>query len=154
MNGKDEQWQADLVDVQSLKESNDDYKYILTVIDVLSKYAWAVPLKDSEVKPWWMRLVPFLEKIANPSACRRMQVQNLLTKVSRLSQIQGHRAFCDLQRSQSPNCRTIQPNPERADVAVFDHANSLRYLDVLADLVKSYNNSFHRSIRMPPRLGH
>ena len=24
VNGKDEQWQADLVDVQSLKESNDD----------------------------------------------------------------------------------------------------------------------------------
>ena len=46
MNGKDEQWQVDLVDVQILKGSNDNHQYILTVIDVLSKYAWAVPLKD------------------------------------------------------------------------------------------------------------
>lgn len=40
----DEQWQLDIVDLQSLKDFNDGYKYILTCIDVLSKYAWAVPL--------------------------------------------------------------------------------------------------------------
>ena len=46
MNGKDEQWQADLVDMKQEAEKNDGYKYLLTVIDVLSKYAWVVPLKD------------------------------------------------------------------------------------------------------------
>ena len=46
VNGKDEQWQADLVDVQCISESNDGYKHILTCIDVLSKYAWAIPLKN------------------------------------------------------------------------------------------------------------
>ena len=46
VNGKDEQWQADLVDVQRLSKSNNGYKYILTCIDVLSKYAWAIPLKN------------------------------------------------------------------------------------------------------------
>ena len=46
VNGIDQQWQADLVDMTSLSEYNSDYKYILTCIDVLSKYAWAVPLKN------------------------------------------------------------------------------------------------------------
>ena len=46
VNGKDEQWQADLVDVQRISKSNDDYKHILTCIDVLSKYAWAILLKN------------------------------------------------------------------------------------------------------------
>ena len=36
VNGKDEQWQADLVDVQALKKDNDGYRFLLTVIDVLS----------------------------------------------------------------------------------------------------------------------
>ena len=45
-NGKDEQWHADLVDVQALKKDNDGYRFLLTVFDVLSKYAWVVPLKD------------------------------------------------------------------------------------------------------------
>jgi hypothetical protein len=32
----------------------------------------------------------------------------------------------------------------------FTHKSTLRYLDVLDDIVTSYNNSFHRSIKMAP----
>ncbi|KAK3924828.1 Putative uncharacterized transposon-derived protein [Frankliniella fusca] len=39
-------WQTDLTDFQSLKKDNDGFSYILCVIDVFSKYGWAVPLKD------------------------------------------------------------------------------------------------------------
>ncbi|GFX11351.1 uncharacterized protein F54H12.2 [Trichonephila clavipes] len=42
----DRQFQADLVDMQSLAEFNKWYKYLLTCIDLFSKFAWAVPLKD------------------------------------------------------------------------------------------------------------
>ena len=35
----DEQWQADLVDMSNLAESNDA-KFLITCIDILSKYAW------------------------------------------------------------------------------------------------------------------
>ena len=45
VNGLDQQWQADLADVQKLSRWNRGYKYLLTCIDVLSKYAWVVPLK-------------------------------------------------------------------------------------------------------------
>ena len=41
----DEQWEADLVIMDSLATYNNNYKYILTVIDVLSKYAWVEPIK-------------------------------------------------------------------------------------------------------------
>ena len=46
----DQQWQADLVDLQSISKINDGYKYLLTCIDVLSKYAWVVPLKNKTGK--------------------------------------------------------------------------------------------------------
>ncbi|GFS62025.1 uncharacterized transposon-derived protein F54H12.3 [Trichonephila clavipes] len=42
----DRQFQADLVDMQSLAEFNKGYKYLLTCIDLFSKFACAVPLKD------------------------------------------------------------------------------------------------------------
>ena len=38
-------WECDLVDVRSLGKYNDKYNYILTVIDVFSKYLHMVPLK-------------------------------------------------------------------------------------------------------------
>ena len=43
---KDEIWSADLVDMQAFSSFNKGFKYILTVIDVFSKYAWVVPIKD------------------------------------------------------------------------------------------------------------
>ena len=43
-------WSADIVDMQSLEKFNDGYKYILTVIDIFSRYAWAIPLKTKTAK--------------------------------------------------------------------------------------------------------
>ena len=46
--GIDEQFQADLADVQHLSRYNKGYKYLLTCIDIFSKYAWVVPLKTKQ----------------------------------------------------------------------------------------------------------
>ena len=43
---KDETWSADLNDKSSLSEYNNNYKFILTVTDIFTKYAWAIPLKN------------------------------------------------------------------------------------------------------------
>ena len=45
MNGIDEIWAADLIDMHSLAEDNNGIKYLLTVIDIFSKYVWSIPLK-------------------------------------------------------------------------------------------------------------
>ena len=42
----DEQWVPDLVEMQPLKRWNRGTRYLLRVIDVLSKYAWVAPLKS------------------------------------------------------------------------------------------------------------
>ena len=44
----DSQWEADLVDLQSLRRHNKGYRYLFNCINVLSKYAWVVPLKDKK----------------------------------------------------------------------------------------------------------
>ena len=46
VGGPSQQWQADLVDMSRLKKVNDGTTFILTVIDVFSKLAWCVPLKN------------------------------------------------------------------------------------------------------------
>ena len=42
---KDETWSADFIDKSSLSKYNNSYKFILTVIDIFTKYSWAIPLK-------------------------------------------------------------------------------------------------------------
>lgn len=46
LKGIDDLWQADLIDLQKLHTLNRGYKYILTVIDTFSKYAWCTPIKS------------------------------------------------------------------------------------------------------------
>ena len=41
-------WGADLADVQLISKINKRFRFLLSVIDVFSKYAWVVPLKDKK----------------------------------------------------------------------------------------------------------
>src|SRR6266516_3164895 len=43
-------WQADLADLSLLSIENDSYRYLLTCIDVFSKYVWVVPLRNKSGK--------------------------------------------------------------------------------------------------------
>ena len=45
MNSIDEIWAADLIDLQAFSKDNNGLKYLLTVIDIFSKFVWFVPLK-------------------------------------------------------------------------------------------------------------
>ena len=43
---RDNIWSVDLADMQSLSKCNKGIKYLLCEIDLFSKHAWVVPLKD------------------------------------------------------------------------------------------------------------
>ena len=43
---RDNIWGADLADMQLVSKFNKGFRFLSCVIDVFSKYAWAVPLKD------------------------------------------------------------------------------------------------------------
>ena len=45
---RDDIWGVDLADMQSLSKDNKGIKYLLCAIDLLSKYAWIIPIKDKE----------------------------------------------------------------------------------------------------------
>ena len=41
-------WGADLGDMQLISKSNKGFRFLLCAIDICSKYAWVIPLKDKE----------------------------------------------------------------------------------------------------------
>ena len=45
VHGISDQWKVDLDDMNNLAKFINGYRYIVTCIDILSKYAWAFPVK-------------------------------------------------------------------------------------------------------------
>ena len=43
---RDNIWGADLADMQLLSKLNKGFRFSLCIIDIFSKYAWVIPLKD------------------------------------------------------------------------------------------------------------
>ena len=71
--GIDDQWAADLIEVINITKSNRGYRYLLTVVDVFSNYAWVEPVKTKTGKA----VTEAFEKILKRSQGR--QPQNLQT---------------------------------------------------------------------------
>ena len=46
---KDNIWAADLADMQLISKFNKGFLFLLCVIDIFSKYAWVVSLRDKKV---------------------------------------------------------------------------------------------------------
>ena len=45
---RDNIWGVDLADMKSLSKYNKEINHLLRVIDLFSKYVWAVPIKDKK----------------------------------------------------------------------------------------------------------
>ena len=45
---KDNIWEADLADMQLISTFNKGFRFLLCAVDIFSKYAWVVPLKDKK----------------------------------------------------------------------------------------------------------
>ena len=79
------QWQADLADMQGIATQNGNMRFILTVIDVFSKLAWAVPVHSKGAKAITATFDQMLTT-ANPRHSKRHQTDkgnNFSTKTSR-----------------------------------------------------------------------
>ena len=70
----DETWQADLVDMHAYSNINRGYRYLLTVIDVFSKYAWAIPVKSKSAEDITNSMKSILGKFEDGRIPKNFQV--------------------------------------------------------------------------------
>ena len=147
----DDIWAADLVDMRALSEENDNYNYILMIIDVLSKYAWARPLQTKSGKA----LKEALEDIFKEG--------NLPKKIwaDRGTEFYNKNVETFLLKHKISLYST--GNPEKSSVVerwnrtiktwlwkYFTANGTHKYIDVLQALVKKYNSKKHHSTKLTP----
>ena len=153
VKGIDEQWQADLADMQGLTRQNSGYRYILTVIDVFSKFAWAIPVKEKSGTEM-LRAFKKLFFDAAPRKPKRIQTdkgKEFLNKdVKGYLGDMGIELFQTFSDKKAAVVDRFNRTLKTRIWTYFSAQNTKRYIDVLPKIMKSYNNTPHRSIGMPP----
>ena len=152
VSGLFDQFDADLLYLGQLRESNDGVQHVFVVIDVFSRRAWAEPLKTKEQSHMIQAFKSILRKCKNkPKRIRsdrgseftNQAVQTFLRKSG------IHQFFTNNEKQANYAERFIKTLKSKIFRYLAAH-NTERYIDVLDKIVKSYNHTFHSSIRMTP----
>ena len=152
VGGLDDQWVADLVEVQPLAKYNRGIRYLLTVVDVLSKYAWVQPLKAKT----GVALVKAFDKILkgrrHPNRLQTDRGKEFYNRTfQRWLDEQGIHHFSTEGDAKASVVERFNRTLKERLYRYFTAANTLRFDDVLPELVQGYNATRHRSIGMAPQ---
>ena len=149
---KDYIWGVDLADMQSLSKKNKSIKYLLCAIDLYSKYAFVIPLKDKK----GISIVNGFNKIIKQSN----------RKPNKIWVDQGGKCYNVFKKWLSDNDIIMYStyNEGKSIIAerfirtlknkLYKHMTATGknvYYDVLDDVVNEYNNTKHGTIKMKPK---
>jgi hypothetical protein len=148
----DDVWAADLVEMREWEKANKGYKYMLNVIDVFSKYAWSIPMKN---KTGVTTLEAFLKittesgripkhiwvdkglEFYNKDITGWLQKHNVI----RYSTYSEHKSVV-VERFN----RTLKEQMWKR----FTAENTRNWIEMLDKLLKIYNNKVHSTTGMSP----
>ena len=148
---KDNIWGVDLVDMKSLSRKHKGIKYLLYAIDLYSKYAFVIPLKDKK----GISIVNAFNKI----------IKQFGKKPNEIWVDQGGEFYNNVfKRWLSNNNIMYSTYNEGKSVVAEKFIRTLKnklykhmtatgknvYYDVLDDVVNKYNNTKHSTIKMKP----
>ena len=153
VSGPDQQWQMDLIDLSSLKKHNKGKTFVLTVIDVFSKVAYAVPLLNKTSAHVIKGLKSVFSKAPkNPRALQSDKGSEFTnSKVRSFLKDKGVRHF--VSENDDIKCAVVERFNRTLKERLwryFTKQETLHYLKVLPMLIGSYNRTPHRSIGMAP----
>ena len=149
---KDNIWAADLIDMQIISKFNKGFRFLLYVIDIYSKSAWVVPLKDKK----GASTVNAFQSIFKKSNRKPNKIW-----VDKGGEFYNRSTKPWLEKNDIEMYSTH--NEERSVVAerfictiknrIYKHMTSIPknvYINKLDDIVNEYNNTKRRTTKMKP----
>lgn len=143
-------FQADLADLILYAKENDNYKYILVVINCFSKFLWAIPLKNKTSK----EVCQAMERVFKEQTPINLQTDagtEFKSKdFSRLTQkykINHYQVYSEKKASIAERVIRTLKNMIWKEFSYQGHYNWTKNLQ---NIVRTYNNRKHRTIGMKP----
>ena len=137
--------------MQSLNKYNKGIKYLLCAIDLFSKYAWVVTLKDKKGTSIVNAFLEIISKGRKPNKIwvdQDSEFYNTSFKdFLKMNNIEIYSTYNEGKSVVAERfIRTLKNE-------IFKHITAINqniYFDVLNDIVNKYNNTVHKTIKMKP----
>jgi hypothetical protein len=147
VSGPGVQLQADLMDVSSHAERNDGVKFLLTVVDVFSRLAWAVPLRDKSGR----EVSDALRQTFAGSGYKKLQTDKGTefrnARVREFLREEGTRWFSsENEVIKASLVERFNRTLRRKIHAYLTRFREGRYIDRLSEMVDAYNRTPHSAL--------
>jgi hypothetical protein len=148
----DGQWQGDLAEMGNIARDNDGVRYLMILIDVVSKHTWVEPLKTKEGKSVLEGLKQIFERTERrPGKLQTDDGKEFLNVVVQRYLRDNDITFFTVKSDKKAAIAERMVRTLKDKIYRYMHEkHTKRYVDVLQDLVSSYNETFHKSIKMAP----
>ena len=152
-----DQLQLDLVDIKRYNKENKGYYWILTGIEILSRFAFAVPVYRKDTDNMKKAVAKMLTKYKKRFGLYPKLIQfdegkefyNVGVK-SLLRDAYSVKYFSSYSERKAAIVERFNRSLKRMMWKYFDSNDTHHWLDILDSLVKNYNNTKHRGIEMKP----
>lgn len=147
VNTIDSMWDGDLADVSNIASHNDGYKFLLVLIDIFSRYLFIVPLKNKHHQNIVDGLKLVFQKRRKPNTLRTdkgSEFKNRWVKAF-LKKEEIHAIYTQNETKANYAERVIR-TMKNLMYRYFMKNRTYRFINILQDLVKSYNKRPHRSL--------
>ena len=150
--GIDAIWTTDLILIPKYAKQNNGYKYILTVMDVFSKFAWIAVTKKKDKQT----IANSFENIIKKSNRQPKKVwsdgsgeydNHFFRAMLKKYNIEPYRSVSELKAIMAERFNQSLMNKI---AKMFTERGNHRYIDDIQRIVNEYNNSYHSSIKMTP----
>ena len=128
-------------------------RYFLTVIDVFSKFAWAVKVHSKDAMAITAAFRQVLT-VAHPRYPRRLQTDKgkefFNSNFQTLMKRHGIQHFASESEKKAAVVERFNRTIKSRIWAYLSNRGTVRWVDIIQGLVDAYNHSRHRSIGMAP----
>jgi transposase InsO family protein len=148
----DDQWAIDLCDMGNIAKYNRGIRYMLTCIDVFSKYAWAVPVATKDGRTVTEAMQTVLENTTRrPKRIESDRGKEFYNRPFRkLLDDNGIHLFSTTSRHKSATVERFNRTLKTLLYRAFRANDTLTWLDMLHEVLNVYNKRYHRSIKRAP----
>ena len=147
-----ETWGLDLVDMQEFADVNNGFRYLLTCIDIYSRFAWAIPMKNKTGNS----TAQAIQKIINDAKSHPRNFYVDEGKEFYNKDVDALRKKYDIEMystygpSKVAHIERFNRTLKTKMFKQFTINGNNIWFNILDKLVNSYNNTIHRTIKHTP----